>query len=112
MVARTRGYVPVPGSLLESSLAVTERMIHVALGAVPWNQQDDVEGVLKIATARDERAFPTQKDRPSPFSGIPALIARREVRCKRSGAVGLAWIILILIALTTTSSVVSWYPLR
>ena len=35
-------------------------MIHVALGAVPWNQEADVDGVLKTATARDERAFPTQ----------------------------------------------------
>ena len=54
-------------------------MIHVALGAVPWNQEADVEGVLKTATVRDERAFPTQsapeadpKTDPRPFQAPPA----------------------------------------
>ena len=66
-------------AFLESSLACAERMIHVTLGDVPWNQEADVEGVLKTATARDERAFPTQsapgtdpKTDPRPVQAPPA----------------------------------------
>ena len=75
-----RGHMASQGiAFLESSLACAERMIHVTLGDVPWNQEADVEGVLKTATARDERAFPTQsapgadpKTDPRPVQAPPA----------------------------------------